>query len=108
MRNTVWMAAACTLAMASSACTFVKPDAQGQEVRIVGTTAVLADCKKIGSTTVTVPYKFGFIPRSDASVASDLNAMARNSAADMHGDTVIPTSQPKDGNQTFDVYRCRQ
>jgi hypothetical protein len=108
MRNTVWLAAACTLAMAASACTFVKPSVQGQEVRVVGTKSVLAGCKRIGNTTVTVPYKFGFIPRSDASVASDLKAMGKNSAADMHGDTIIPTSQPHDGNQSFDVYRCRQ
>ncbi|HXH64816.1 MAG TPA: DUF4156 domain-containing protein [Mariprofundaceae bacterium] len=107
MRNTVWMAAACALAMAASACTFVKPDAQGQTVRIA-TAGEVAGCTKIGRTAVTVPYKLGFIPRSEKSVVSDLQAMAKNSAADMHGDTIVVTSPPRDGNQSFDVYRCRQ
>jgi hypothetical protein len=107
MRNSVWIATACTLALATSACTFVKPDAQSADVSLAQQSDVAA-CKKIGNTAVTVPYKLGFIPRSSDSVTTDLLTMARNSAVDMHGDTIVATSPPKNGNQTFDVYRCRQ
>ena len=109
MRKTVWMAAAaCTLAMLASACTtFVKPEAQAQSVRIA-TAGEVKGCTKLGRTTVTVPYKLGFIHRSASSVADDLRTLGQNSAVDMHGDTIVAASQPDNGNQTFDVYRCRQ
>lgn len=101
------MAVACTLAVATSACTFVKPSAQSDAVRVVGHSEV-AGCTKIGRTEVSVPYSFAFIPRSKKSVNKDLRALARNSAIDMHGDTLVPISPPKDGTQSFDVYRCKQ
>jgi hypothetical protein len=35
-----------------------------------------------------------------------MQALARNSAADMGGDTVVPVSEIQDGKQTFEVYKC--
>lgn len=102
------MALACGLALSVSACaTFVKPEAQASTVRIASAGGVKG-CAKLGRTTVTVPYKLGFIHRSASSVADDLRTLGRNSAVDMKGDTIVATSQPNDGNQSFDVYRCRQ
>jgi hypothetical protein len=111
MRNSsgmaVRMAVVCTLALATSACTFVKPASQSEAVRIVGHGEV-AKCTDIGRTEVSVPYSFLFIPRSQKSVNKDIQALARNSAIDMHGDTIVPISQPKDGTQSFEVYRCKK
>lgn len=108
MQSSIRMASACGLALLISACaTFVKPEAQATSVR-VATAAGVKGCAKIGRTTVTVPYKLGFIHRSASSVADDLRTLGRNSAVDMKGDTIVATSQPDDGNQAFAVYRCRQ
>jgi hypothetical protein len=102
------MVSACGLAILASACTnFVKPEARAQSVRVAAAGDVKG-CSKIGHAAVTVPYKFGFIHRSASSVADDLQTLGRNSAVDMHGDTIVATGRPSDGNQAFDVYRCRQ
>ena len=39
-------------------------------------------------------------------VAGELATLARNSAAQLGGDTVVATSEITDGSQTFAVYRC--
>jgi hypothetical protein len=39
-------------------------------------------------------------------VQDNLNVTARNSAAKMGADTIVPASQVEDGKQTFNVYRC--
>ena len=108
MRKTFTMALACGMAMLATACTtYVKPEARAGTVRVAMASQVKA-CSKVGHTTVTVPYKLGFIHRSAASVAKDLLTMGKNSAVDMQADTIVAASHPRDGNQTFDVYRCRQ
>lgn len=108
MRKILRFSFACGLAMLTSACaTFVKPEAGASSVRIA-TASEVKGCTKIGRTTVTVPYKFGFIHRSASSVADDLRAMGKNSAVDMHGDSIVAVGQPSKGNQVFGVYRCRQ
>jgi len=39
-------------------------------------------------------------------VQDDLNVTARNSAANMGADTIVPASKVEDGKQAFNVYRC--
>lgn len=63
-------------------------------------------CQKLGSTTASVIDKLGFIERNEEKVERDLAALAKNSAADMGGDTIVPTGPARGGKQTFNVYKC--
>lgn len=89
-----------------SACTWVETTDSGQQVRLA-TQNQVAKCKKVGKTTVSVVDKVGFISRSDEKVAEELQTLARNSAAEMDGDTIVESSAISEGEQSFDVYRCR-
>jgi hypothetical protein len=87
------------------ACAWVKPTASGAEVR-VASAAEVAGCREAGSTRVSVLDKVAGVRRGYTAVAQELATLARNSAAQLGGDTVVPTSEIVDGEQTFAVYRC--
>lgn len=88
-----------------SACTWVEPTAQGEKVRVLSAEEV-TKCKKVGQTTVSLLAKLAGIERNAQKVQEELNILARNSAVELDGDTVVPISPVEDGKQTFAVYRC--
>jgi hypothetical protein len=88
-------------------CAWVKPTASGAEVR-VATPAEVAGCREAGSTQVSVLDKVAGVRRGYTTVSEELATLARNSAAQLGGDTVVPTSEIVDGAQTFAVYDCRR
>lgn len=88
-----------------SGCAWVKLTPEGEQVRILGSDQV-SGCKKVGKTTVSVLAKVGFAHRSEKRVKEELETLARNSAANMDGDTIVPISGIEEGEQSFDVYRC--
>lgn len=104
MRRMHWALILSLLAIAG--CTWVETTESGQQVRLA-TQDQVAKCKKLGKTTVSVMDKVGFISRSEEKVAEELQALAKNSAAEMEGDTVVASSAVSNGEQSFDVYRCR-
>lgn len=95
--------AAITLSL--SACSWVKVTTAGQAVRLVQTKNDVSSCKELGATTASVMDKF-FIERSRDKVARELADLARNTAAEMGGDTIVPISVIEDGKRTFGVYKC--
>lgn len=86
-------------------CALVDLTDAGAGVRLAKPEAVAA-CTNLGRVTASVVHKAGFIPRHPDAVQDNLNVTARNSAAGMGGDTIVPASSVQDGKQTFDVYRC--
>lgn len=89
-----------------SACTWVTLTPQGEQVSIATLSAV-SDCEHVGKTTVSTLNKVAGFNRYEESMQDELNKLARNSAVELKGDTVVPSSPIKDGKQVFDVYRCR-
>jgi len=87
-------------------CTFVSPTEKAVTVR-VGAAQDVASCKLLGQTTVTTLARIMGLPRYESSIQDELNTLARNSGANMGGDTVVPADSVKDGTQTFNIYRCR-
>lgn len=83
------------------------------EVRKGSDQVSLADESKVGScdskgfTTVSVLAEIGFINRSDEAVEANLLQLARNSAIDAGGDTVVKSNSPEYGKRTFAIYKCR-
>ena len=67
--------------------------------------AEVSSCKNLGRTNTSVTDKVVFDRPAD-SVAEELDTVARNSAARMGGDTIVPLTVIEDGQQTFVVYKC--
>lgn len=88
-----------------SACTWVESSPAGEKVRVLDTTEV-ASCKHVGKTTVKTAHKLAGLKRHKNKVQDELNTLARNSAADLGGDSVVAVDIPVDGRQVFEVYRC--
>ncbi len=103
MNKTAWIAALAMIAL--SACAWVKPTDAGLSIRLVGYDQV-GQCKKLGKTTVSVLDKVGFISRAQDKVGEELKILARNSAAEMGGDTIVAAGAVSGGEQPFDVFRC--
>jgi len=88
-----------------SACALVELTPEGAGVRVAGREDV-ANCVNLGRTTASVVHEVALIPRHPDAVQDNLGVTARNSAATMGADTIVPASKVEDGKQTFDVYRC--
>jgi hypothetical protein len=86
-------------------CTFLKETPEGKKVRVL-TAQEVGHCTQVGKLTSSVVDKVGFIARSREAVAEDVILNARNSAADMGGDTMVAVGKLAEGKQTFEVYKC--
>jgi starvation-inducible outer membrane lipoprotein len=93
------------LALYLTGCTWVQVSAQGEKVRVLAA-AEVAECKRLGKTTVTTAGKVAGMERYADKIQAELHTLARNSAVDLGGDTVVPLDVPVDGRQLYGVYRC--
>lgn len=95
------------VATVAAGCVFVQPTEGGKKVRVL-TAPEVERCRSLGTLTSQVADRVAAIPRDREAVADDVLVNAKNAAAAMHGDTIVPASALKDGRQTFNVYRCLQ
>lgn len=106
MKTTVKSLAAVLLAASLlPACTWVDLKPQAEKVRILAAQEV-GRCREVGRVSANTKDKIGFIARSRDSVQEEVNFLARNNAADMGADTLVPAGPLVDGEQAFKVYRC--
>jgi len=66
----------------------------------------VSGCKYIGKTTVKTAAKLAGLKRHDHKVLVELETLARNSAIDLKGDTIVAVGTPVDGRQLYEIYRC--
>jgi len=102
MSLTLWVA---TIAL-SGCSPWVEPTNDALNVRVAYLSQI-DGCKKLGRATVSVLGKVAFISRSEEKMSEELETLGRNSAAEMKGDTIVAMSKIVDGEQVFDVYRCK-
>ncbi|VAX13688.1 hypothetical protein MNBD_GAMMA24-680 [hydrothermal vent metagenome] len=88
-----------------SACTWVNVKPGAETVRVAKPEQVL-NCKKMGSSTVTVTAEVAAIARDPETIQQELVTLARNSAADLGGNVVVPVSKIDKGKQIFVIYDC--
>lgn len=88
-------------------CTWVDLKPDGGRVRLVDARSV-DRCKRVGHVTARTTDSVGLISRRDTDVDQEIEFLARNNAAELGGDAIIPISRRVDGEQTFAVYRCGQ
>jgi hypothetical protein len=103
--NKATFAALLTLAVLPAACTWVKETPGGNAVRVAYDGNV-SGCRDAGAISVSVADKVAFYHRSDLKVRDELETLARTQAAGIPADTIKPTSEPKDGSQSFEAYVC--
>jgi len=94
-----------TLIALLHACTWVKTTPEGARVQVV-LPSELKQCTSKGEVTVRLKSRVGAFERKPGKVAGELEALARNEAATMGGDTIVARSLVNEGQQTFEVYGC--
>jgi hypothetical protein len=107
MKKILLMMMAALLVFSLTACAWVKVTGKGEGVRVLQSAQSLESCKKLGNVNSKVISQFIF-DRDAEKVAGELADLARNEAALMGGDTVVPVSKIIDGRRSFAVYQCFQ
>lgn len=102
----LWSAGCLLLVLSLAGCSWVKVSEQGALVAVSDYDAV-AHCSKLGFTRSLVAHKIGFIERDAETMTQELTDLAKNEAALMGGDTIVPRAPVKQGQMVFDVYRCQ-
>ena len=88
-----------------TACAVPKLNEGGEKARVLSSSEV-SSCKKLGKTSATVLGKVLGLDRPIEAMTKELQTIARNSAANMGGDTIVPLAKIKNGSQSFTVYKC--
>ncbi len=91
----------------TSGCTWVALEDAGKRVRVVSSSAEIEGCESKGEITVSVRDKVAFVARDSAKVNDELEALARNQAAEIGADTVRGVSELDHGSKRFDAFRCK-
>ncbi len=86
-------------------CSFVTVDPGAEEVLVLEAERT-KDCERLGQTRVSVATSIGFIKRGKPAISDNLETLARNSAAEMGGDTITAESEVSDGKRTFGIFDC--
>ena len=97
-----YLTIAATLAI--SACSGIKLTDEGEKVRILDPGEV-GTCRELGRTNTSVTAKI-IVDRPEETIRKELQIIARNSAARMGGDTIVPLTVIENGSQSFVVYKC--
>ena len=106
MKHSGKLAVSLVLLALASGCSFVKLTAAGENVAVLQLSEV-ANCEQVASTTVSVVNKV-VVNRSPQTVATELRTLARNHAATRGGDAIVATSNVANGEQSYNIYRCRR
>ena len=87
-----------------SACSTMKLTDAGKKVRVLEPGEV-DNCRELGKTNNSVTTRV-IVERPEETIAKELRIIARNSAARMGGDTIVPLTVIEAGQQSFVVYKC--
>ena len=87
-----------------SACSQLELTQGGEKVRVLDPNEV-STCRELGRTNASVTARV-IVDRPAETIAKELRTIARNSAARMGGDTIVPLTIVEEGQQTYVVYKC--
>lgn len=88
-----------------SACTWVKTDPGAERVQVRSSDQV-RQCERLGQTTASVRDRVAAVQRRPGRVEEELETLARNSAVDLGGDTIVAEGPVRDGQRRYSVWRC--
>lgn len=89
----------------TAGCTWVKPTAEAEKVRLVPADRV-ADCVQKGRVTTSTMSTVSIVNRNPETVKEELVALAQNEAVVNGADTIVAASKVEEGRQTFAMYDC--
>ena len=84
-------------------CAWVELTEDGRGVRIADRAE---GCERLGRITSTTRAKIAGMERDEERQAEELETLARNEAAALGADTLVPTSDIVDGHRVWIAYRC--
>lgn len=87
------------------ACTWVQPEPGAEQIRLLEPHQV-SGCEHLANTTVSVRDRVAGVQRSPGKVEEELATLARNSALDVNGDTIVPDGPVRDGRRQYIIYYC--
>lgn len=93
-------------ALMVSGCSFVNLNPKAQDVLLLKPYQA-RECDQLRRSTSQVLSKIWFINRSKDAMEDELVILAKNTAADLGGNAVVPDSEIVDGKQTFVIYNCQ-
>jgi len=67
-----------------------------------------ASCQKVNKYHATVRTTTMLIDRSEKAIAEELQILAQNEAYQKNANAIWPSSGIKEGQQSFDILRCKQ
>lgn len=108
--STTWRtrrAARCALAaiiVLAAGCTWIELTDAGADV-MQATRSEAAECRLVGTVTSSTQDRV-LVQRGRGKVAEELIVLARNEAATLGGNTIVPVGPPVAGRQDFEVYSC--
>lgn len=79
--------------------------AEGQRVRLAKA-ADVASCTKLGSVTARTKVTVGPMARDEAKIEAELEALAKNEAGTMGGNSIVPAGPVDWDQRSYSVYRC--
>lgn len=88
-----------------SSCVWVDLDDGAGAVRVLEADQLEPSCVQTGTTHVEVMNKF-ILERAASTVMLELQALARNQAAERGDDTVVATTVVFDGEQDYALFIC--
>lgn len=103
MKTTLALVAAALLL--AGCATALKLTEAGEKVRVLGPDEV-DSCRLLGRTNASVTWVVAGVKRPENVIVQELRVVARNAAARLGGDTIVPLTVADEGQQTFQVYKC--
>jgi hypothetical protein len=88
-----------------AACQWVPLTAEGEQVR-VGNAAEVEGCRELGKVTGKTTVTVGPLARNEEKVASEVEALARNEAAKMGANVIVPTGALDWDQREYAAFRC--
>ena len=97
--------AAIVVSVINACSSWVQVTTEGQGVRLANSNDV-SNCTRIGRARSKTLSRVVVIERGGERLQEELLSLARNEAADLGGNVVVPESLIELGEQSFGVYRC--
>lgn len=88
-----------------ASCSWVQLEPGAEKVRVLSEQEV-EPCKRVGKTSVSVQSSVAGVPRKESVMARELEKLAKNSALNVNGDTIVPITEIVDGERSFAIYKC--
>ncbi len=104
MTRQVKLASLVMLAAAAGGCTFVQVSDKGADV-VQANSADVQNCRDVGEVVARTRSRV-LVQRGDVKVRQELIDLARNQAAELGANAIVPAGPHEKGVQTFRAYAC--